>query len=71
VGDPTWPGIDRSPLSFRERLSFKIQYIDPKHSILFIPEFNNFFEESNLAPDTRYGFTLLEELKTLTASFSS
>jgi hypothetical protein len=62
-GNSTWPRLDRNPPSFKERLNFEIGYTDPKYKIAFIAEFNNFFEESVLEPDSKYGFSMLEKLK--------
>jgi hypothetical protein len=43
------------------------KYIDPQIRIIFIPEFNNFFEESYLEPNTLDNFTFLEILKEVTS----
>ena len=61
-GDKNWPKLDRDPAQLKERLEFELKYLDnPK--ILFIAEFNNFFEEAAMEPDSKYGFSLLKTLR--------
>jgi len=61
-GDKNWPRLDRDPLQFKERLEFELKYLD-NYKVLFISEFNNFFEEAAMEPDSKYGFSLLEILR--------
>jgi len=62
-GNPEWPRIERNPQQFKERLEFELKYLDKNYRILFITEFNNFFEEALVEPDSEYGFGMLLALK--------
>jgi hypothetical protein len=62
-GDPNWPRLERDPKQLKERLEFELGYLEKYTKILFINEFNNFFEESQLEPDSGYGFGLLQSMK--------
>jgi hypothetical protein len=60
---PNVPEIPRDPYLFEKRLLVAKKYIDPKIKMIFIPEFNNFFEEALVEPDSEYGFGMLLALK--------
>ena len=62
-GDPNWPILERNPKQLKKRLEFELGYLEKYPKILFISEFNNFFEESQLEPDFEYGFSLLQLMK--------
>jgi len=62
-GDSNWPILERSPQQLKERLEFELKYLEKYPKILFINEFNNFFEEAQLEPDSEYGFSLLQLIK--------
>jgi predicted nucleic acid-binding Zn-ribbon protein len=62
-GDSKWPRLERNPQQLKERLEFELEYLKKYPKILFINEFNNFFEESQLEPDSEYGFSLLQLIK--------
>ncbi len=62
-GNPEWPRLERDPVLLKDRMKLALAYIDAKYRILFLPEYNNFFEESVLQPDTKYGFKLLEAVR--------
>jgi archaellum component FlaC len=67
-GNPKWPRLERDPQQFKERLQLALKYLNKNYiKILFISEFNNFFEEAVLEPDSNYEFNLLLTIKNLLA----
>jgi hypothetical protein len=62
-GDSNWPRLERNPQQLKERLEFELEYLKRYPKILFISEFNNFFEEAQLEPDSEYEFSLLQLIK--------
>jgi len=69
-GSHEWPRLEREPQQFKERLQLALKYLNEDYKILFISEFNNFFEEAALEPDSKYGFDLLLTLKNLLVDLS-
>jgi len=69
-GNPEWPRIERNPQQLKERIEFELKYLDLKQKILFVSEFNNFFEEASLEPDTHNGLAYLVVLKDVLVSHS-
>jgi hypothetical protein len=69
-GNPEWPRIERNPQQLKERIEFELKYLDLKQKILFVSEFNNFFEEASLEPDTQNGLAYLVVLKDVLVSHS-
>ncbi len=57
------PEVPRKTELLKERIQLALKYVDPDMKILFIPEFNNFFENSYLEPSTQDGFRYLTTLK--------
>jgi hypothetical protein len=64
-GNPEWPRLERDPQQFKERFQLALKYLNKSYKILFITEFNNFFEEAALEPDSNLGFSLLLTIKNL------
>jgi len=62
-GDSNWPRLERNPEQLKKRLEFELKYLEKYPKILFINEFNNFFEEAQVEPDSEYGFSLLQLIK--------
>jgi hypothetical protein len=61
-GDKTAVPIERSPQKFYERVRLASSYMS-KTKILWIHEFNNFFEDTQIEPTVEEGFVFLETLK--------
>jgi hypothetical protein len=64
-GNPEWPKLERDPRQFKERFQLALKYLNKNHNMLFVSEFNNFFEEAALEPDSNLGFNLLLTIKNL------
>jgi hypothetical protein len=64
-GNPGWPKLERDPQQFKERFQLALKYLNKSYKILFITEFNNFFEEAALEPDSNFEFNLLLTIKNL------
>jgi hypothetical protein len=60
---PNVPEIPRDPYLFKQRMLVAKKYMDPQIKMIFIPEFNNFFEESYLEPNMLDNFTFLQVVK--------
>jgi len=60
---PSVEEVPRSPELLRNRVLTACRYIDPKLRIIFISEFNNFFGNSFLEPNTADGFDFLDILR--------
>jgi plasmid maintenance system antidote protein VapI len=68
-GDKTAVPIERDPQKFYERLRLASSYMgDTK--ILWIHEFNNSFEDTQIEPTVEEGFIFLETLKNFLQSYS-
>jgi hypothetical protein len=68
-GDKTAVPIERDPQKFYERLRLASSYMDNTR-ILWIHEFNNFFENTQIEPTVEEGFVFLETLKDFLQSHS-
>jgi hypothetical protein len=62
--------IDRDPDKFKKRLELAFKYRN-NTGIVWIHEFNNFFEDTQIEPTVEEGFVFLETLRNFLQSYNS
>lgn len=67
-GDKEAVLIERDPNKFYNRLELASQFLG---EVLWIHEFNNFFEDTQIEPTKEEGFVFLETLKNFLQSYRS